>query len=77
MADDPLLLGLPVRDAVESMRARGVEPRIVLSREPRTENPSGTLRVVRVQNDTLTVCAFPDGTPGVPEDQSSPTEVTQ
>lgn len=57
------LLGLRLEDALAALRAKGVEPTVLRTAAPRGERPGGTLRVVRVQGDTLTVASFQDATP--------------
>ncbi|MBO4298664.1 MAG: hypothetical protein J5602_03215 [Clostridia bacterium] len=55
------LLGLPLDEALAFLRARGVEPEVAFTENPR--HPSeGTPRVVRVADDgrRLTCARFPD-----------------
>ena len=75
MANWEALLGLPLDKAVETARAWGVEPRVLVTCAPRrkgdaAEEPrEGTLRVIRVRAEKapdgceLTVSAFQDGDP--------------
>ena len=54
------LLGLPLDEALERLRAAGLEPNIVESRAPRRPAGNGALRVVRIKNGgrEITVCGF-------------------
>ena len=54
------VLGLEVQEAVEKLRAMGVEPEIVTTCAPRTNREGGTLRVIRVRGREITVSAFQD-----------------
>lgn len=55
------LLGLPLDRALERYRALGsVAPRVLYTAAPRRAQQEGTLRVVRVRPDELTVAYFPD-----------------
>ena len=64
------LLGLPLERALADLRARGVEPAIEWTQNPRRA-PEGTPRVVRVSADgrRLTCARFPDSVR--PEDNST------
>ena len=65
------LLGLPLEDALQRVRAAGVEPVVAESCAPRRnaapDRDGGTRRVIRVQQEgdvlRLTVSAFMDGDP--------------
>ena len=62
------LLGLPLADALERVRAVGIEALVHESCAPRREPvPAATQRVIRVSGDAaclrLTVSAFRDGDP--------------
>ena len=57
------LLGKTLDEALADMRAAGYDPQVVQSAAPRAQRSEGTLRVVRVQPDCLTVCAFLDAPP--------------
>ena len=69
MANWESLLGLPLNKALETARAWGVEPRVLVTCAPRRKGEEdtgareGTLRVIRVHEGTLTVSAFQDGDP--------------
>ena len=69
MADWASLLGLPLDKAVETARAWGVEPKVLVTCAPRrkgedsAEAREGTLRVIRAREGELTVSAFQDGDP--------------
>ena len=69
MADWASLLGLPLGKAVETARAWGVEPKVLVTCAPRRKGEEesaareGTLRVIRVHEGVLTVSAFQDGDP--------------
>ncbi len=54
------LLGLPLAEALNRLRAAGIEPRVAISRAPRRTEDTGELRVVRVLEEgrALTACAF-------------------
>jgi hypothetical protein len=56
------LLGLPLAEALDRLRAQGIEPTVLVSRAPRRVEGQGAPRVVRVQQEgrVLTVCAFMD-----------------
>ena len=62
------VLGLTLEAALALLREEGIEPTVVETRAPRTERASGTLRVIRVRENELTVSAFMDGQPGRAED---------
>ena len=63
------LLGLPLETALETARAWGVEPKVLVTCAPRRKGEDsaapreGTLRVIRAREGELTVSAFPDGDP--------------
>ena len=69
MADWASLLGLPLDKAVETARAWGVEPRVLVTCAPRRKGEDdsavreGTMRVIRARTGELTVSAFQDGDP--------------
>ena len=69
MADWASLLGLPLDKAVETARAWGVEPKVLVTCAPRrkgedsAEAREGTLRVIRAREGELTVSAFQEGDP--------------
>ena len=69
MANWESLLGLPLDKAVDMARAWGMEPKVLVTCAPRRKGDEsalpreGTLRVIRVQEGTLTVSAFQDGDP--------------
>ncbi len=69
MANWESLLGLPLDKALETARAWGVEPKVLVTCAPRrkgeaAEEPrEGTLRVIRARAGELTVSAFQDGEP--------------
>ena len=75
MTDWASLLGLPLDKAVETARAWGVEPKVLVTCAPRRKGEEdtgmreGTLRVIRVrelqgpEGGELTVSAFQDGDP--------------
>ena len=69
MANWESLLGLPLDKALETARAWGVEPRVLVTCAPRrkSEEDSGaredTMRVIRAREGELTVSAFQDGDP--------------
>ncbi|MBQ8556832.1 MAG: hypothetical protein IJ438_13315 [Clostridia bacterium] len=66
MANWDNLLGLPLEAALSKMRERGIEPRVVITRAPRREEKEGgTLRVIRVREDEVTVSVFYDGDPAI------------
>ncbi len=71
MADWEALLGLPLEKALETVRAFGVEPRVLVTHAPRRRGEDdsqlrqGTLRVIRVREGELTVSAFSDGDPAI------------
>ena len=57
------LLGLPLSMALALLDKRQMTPRICYTKAPRTQDRSGTARVIRVQDETLTVAVFPDQSP--------------
>lgn len=75
MANWESLLGLPLDKALETARAWGVEPRVLVTCAPRRKGEEdsavreGTMRVIRVHElkapdgCELTVSAFQDGDP--------------
>ena len=69
MANWEALLGLPLDKALETARAWGVEPRVLVTCAPRRKGEEeagareGTLRVIRAREGELTVSAFQDGDP--------------
>jgi len=69
MANWQSLLGLPLDKALETARAWGCEPRVLVTCAPRRKGEEdagvrkGTLRVIRARENELTVSAFPDGDP--------------
>ena len=69
MADWASLLGLPLDKAVETARAWGCEPKVLVTCAPRRKREEdtgmreGTLRVIRAREGELTVSAFQDGDP--------------
>ena len=71
MAEWESLLGLPLDKALEAARAWGIEPRVLVTCAPRrrgddaAEPREGTMRVIRVRENELTVSAFQDGNPKI------------
>lgn len=69
MADWASLLGLTLDKALETARAWGCEPKVLVTRAPRRKGEEsaapreGTLRVIRARENELTVSAFQDGDP--------------
>ena len=69
MANWESLLGLPLNKALETARAWGVEPRVLVTCAPRRKGEEdsavreGTMRVIRARTGELTVSAFQDGDP--------------
>ena len=69
MANWESLLGLPLDKALETARAWGVEPKVLVTCAPRRKGEEdtgareGTLRVIRAREGELTVSAFQDGDP--------------
>lgn len=69
MANWESLLGLPLDQALETARAWGVEPKVLVTCAPRRKGEEdagmreGTLRVIRARAGELTVSAFQDGDP--------------
>ena len=69
MANWQSLLGLPLETALETARAWGVEPKVLVTCAPRRKGEEesgmreGTLRVIRAREGELTVSAFQDGDP--------------
>ncbi len=63
------LLGLPLDKALETARAWGEEPRVLVTCAPRRKGQEdsaprqGTLRVIRAREGEITVSAFDDGQP--------------
>ena len=54
------VLGLELEEALERLRAMGVEPEVVTACAPGTNREGGTLRVIRVRGNEITVSAFQD-----------------
>ena len=69
MANWESLLGLPLDKALETARAWGCEPRVLVTCAPRRKGEEdsavreGTMRVIRARTGELTVSAFQDGDP--------------
>ena len=69
MAKWESLLGLPLDRALETVRAWGMEPKVLVTCAPRRKGEEdsavreGTMRVIRACEGTLTVSAFQDGDP--------------
>ena len=69
MANWQSLLGLPLDTALETARAWGIEPKVLVTCAPRRKGEEesavreGTLRVIRAREGELTVSAFQDGDP--------------
>ena len=69
MTDWASLLGLPLDKAVETARAWGVEPKVLVTCAPRRKGEEasavreGTMRVIRAREGELTISVFPDGDP--------------
>ncbi len=69
MANWEALLGLPLDKALETARAWGCEPKVLVTCAPRRKGEEasavreGTLRVIRAREMELTVSAFQDGDP--------------
>ena len=69
MAKWDSLLGLPLDKALETARAWGSEPTVLVTCAPRrkgeedTGTREGTMRVIRAREGELTVSAFQDGDP--------------
>ena len=69
MANWESLLGLPLDVALETARAWGVEPKVLVTCAPRRKGEEdsavreGTMRVIRARTGELTVSAFQDGDP--------------
>lgn len=69
MAKWESLLGLPLDRALETVRAWGMEPKVLVTCAPRRKGEEsaqpreGTLRVIRAREGELTVSAFQDGDP--------------
>lgn len=57
------VLGMRLEDALALYRARGMEPPVLMTRAPRDQRSGGTLRVIRVRENELTVSAFRDAPP--------------
>lgn len=57
------LLGLPLQEALERLRAQGMEPAVIISKAPRRPDEVGAFRVVRVRSGgrEITACAFLEG----------------
>ena len=69
MANWESLLGLPLDKALETARAWGADPKVLVTCAPRRKGEEsaqpreGTLRVIRAREGELTVSAFQDGEP--------------
>ena len=69
MANWESLLGLPLDQALETARAWGIEPKVLVTCAPRRKGEEdtgmreGTLRVIRARAGELTVSDFQDGDP--------------
>ena len=69
MAKWESLLGLPLDRALETVRAWGMEPKVLVTCAPRRKGEEsaqpreGTLRVIRAREGELTVSAVQDGDP--------------
>ena len=69
MANWESLLGLPLDQALETARAWGCEPKVLVTCAPRHKGEDasavreGTMRVIRVREGEVTVSAFQDGDP--------------
>ena len=68
MAKWESLLGLPLDRALETVRAWGMEPKVLVTCAPRRKGEDaavreGTMRVIRAREGELTVSAFQDGEP--------------
>ena len=57
------LLGLPLDTALAILAEAGITPKVTVSGSRREPDSETTLRVVRAEEDGLTVCRFRDGTP--------------
>ena len=74
MANWSSLLGLPLDTALQTARAWGCEPRVLITCAPRRKGDEsaapreGTLRVIRARENELTVSAFQDGAPKASEE---------
>ena len=74
MANWESLLGLPLDQALETARAWGVEPKVLVTCAPRRKGEEasavreGTMRVIRAREMELTVSVFPDGDPKASEE---------
>ena len=69
MANWESLLGLPLDKALETARAWGADPKVLVTCAPRRKGEEdsavreGTMRVIRARTGELTVSAFQDGDP--------------
>lgn len=54
------VLGLDLEEALRRLRAMVVEPEVVTACAPGTSREGGTLRVIRVRGNEITVSAFQD-----------------
>ena len=54
------VLGLDLEEALRRLRAMGGEPEVVTACAPGTSREGGTLRVIRVRGNEITVSAFQD-----------------
>ena len=74
MAKWESLLGLPLDRALETVRAWGMEPKVLVTCAPRRKGEEasavreGTMRVIRAREGELTVSIFPDGDPKASEE---------
>ena len=63
MTDWTELLGLPLNEAEEWLRAKGITMRVVFSAARADAPEDGTPRVVRCREGEMPVCRFPDDIP--------------
>lgn len=61
------LLGLPLEQALETLRHQGQEMRVTVTSAPRSTRSEGTLRVIRVRQNELVAARFEDGDPASDE----------
>ncbi|MCQ2458644.1 MAG: hypothetical protein MJ142_07955 [Clostridia bacterium] len=57
------LLGRRLDEVLPLLKQQGIEPVIVYTTAPGKEERDGSLRVIRVKGNELTVACFPDGMP--------------
>lgn len=57
------VLGMPLAQALETLRRQGLEMRVTITQAPRSTRSDGTLRVIRVRENELVAAAFYDGDP--------------